>query len=264
MSDTTVRRPIKWSSYAESNVGTVRSINEDSILAKPEANLWAIADGMGGYEAGDVASSLIVKTLDQLTNRESLSEIVNAVEDSLMDVNYRIQEYADIMLDGRMLGSTVVSLVIRGRVGACIWAGDSRLYRYRNNQLQQLSRDHSHVEELMSMGHITAEEAANHPDSNVITRAVGAHEELYLDLNVFNLQVGDTLLLCSDGLYNAVKQDDIILTLSLPTAETIVKKLIARALENGASDNVSVIIVKGEPGSVQVPGRSDVIESIEE
>jgi len=125
MSDTTVRRPIRWSSYAESNVGTVRNINEDSILAKPETNLWAIADGMGGYEAGDVASSLIVKTLNELEYRESLSDIVNAVEDTLVDVNYRIQEYADIMLDGRMLGSTVVSLVIRGRVGACIWAGDS-------------------------------------------------------------------------------------------------------------------------------------------
>ena len=264
MSDTTVRRPIRWSSYAESNVGTVRSINEDSILAKPETNLWAIADGMGGYEAGDVASSLIVKTLNELEYRESLSDIVNAVEDTLVDVNYRIQEYADIMLDGRMLGSTVVSLVIRGRVGACIWAGDSRLYRFRNGQLQQLSRDHSHVEELMTQGHITAEEAANHPDSNVITRAVGAHEELYLDLNVFNLQVGDTLLLCSDGLYNAVKQPDIVTFLSLPTPETIVSNLLAKALGNGASDNVSIIIVKGEAGSIATPGRVDTIESVEE
>ncbi|HEX5636708.1 MAG TPA: protein phosphatase 2C domain-containing protein [Gammaproteobacteria bacterium] len=264
MSDTTVRRPIKWSSFAESNVGTVRTINEDSILAKPETSLWAIADGMGGYEAGDVASSLIVKTLDELAYKDSLSEIVNAVEDTLIDVNHRILEYADIMLDGRMLGSTVVSLIIRGRVGACVWAGDSRLYRFRNGQLQQLSRDHSHVEELMSQGHITAEEAANHPDSNVITRAVGAHEELYLDLNVFNLQVGDTLLLCSDGLYNAIKQPDIIPLLSLPTPEKIVKELLATALKNGASDNVSIIIVKGEPGSVPAQSRADATENMEE
>lgn len=264
MSDTTVRRPIKWSSFAESNVGTVRKINEDSILAKPEVNLWAIADGMGGYEAGDVASSLIVKTLDELEYRDSLSDIVNAVEDTLIDVNHRILEYADIMLDGRMLGSTVVSLIIRGRVGACIWAGDSRLYRFRNGQLQQLSRDHSHVEELMTQGHITAEEAASHPDSNVITRAVGAHEELFLDLNVFNLQVGDTLLLCSDGLYNAIKQPDIVQLLSLPTPETIVKNLLAKALDNGASDNVSIIIVKGEPGSIPASSRADTKDSMEE
>ena len=263
MSDTTVRRPIKWSSYAESNVGTVRNINEDSILAKPEANLWAIADGMGGYEAGDVASSLIVKTLDELGNKESLSDIVNAVEDTLIDVNHRIQEYADIMLDGRMLGSTVVSLIIRGRIGACVWAGDSRLYRFRNHQLQQLSRDHSHVEELMTQGHITAEEAANHPDSNVITRAVGAHEDIYLDLNVFNLQVGDTLLLCSDGLYNAVKQPDILQFMSLATPALIVQSLLARALENGANDNVSIIVVKGEPGSMPTNSRVDVVESLE-
>lgn len=251
MSDTTVRRPIKWNSFAESNVGTVRSINEDSILSKPESNIWAVADGMGGYEAGDVASSMVVRTLGEIEYKESLSDIVNAIEDNLIDVNFRIQEYADIMLDGRMLGSTVVSLVIRGRVGACLWAGDSRLYRYRNGKLQQLSRDHSHVEDLISQGQLTPEEAENHPDSNVITRAVGAHEELYVDINVFSLQLGDILLLCSDGLYNAVNQQDIIRLIASANAENSVKDLIAKALENGASDNVSVIIIKGEPGTLQ-------------
>lgn len=251
MSDTTVRRPIKWNSFAESNVGTVRSINEDSILSKPESNIWAVADGMGGYEAGDVASSMVVRTLGEIEYKESLSDIVDAIEDNLIDVNFRIQEYADIMLDGRMLGSTVVSLVIRGRVGACLWAGDSRLYRYRSGKLQQLSRDHSHVEDLISQGQLTPEEAENHPDSNVITRAVGAHEELYVDINVFSLQLGDILLLCSDGLYNAVNQQDIIRLIASANAENSVKDLIAKALENGASDNVSVIIIKGEPGTLQ-------------
>ena len=251
MSDTTVRRPINWSSYAETNVGTVRTINEDSILSKPASNIWAVADGMGGYEAGDVASSMVVRTLSEIEYKEALSDIVDAVEDNLIDVNYRIQEYADIMLDGRMLGSTVVSLIIRGRVGACLWAGDSRLYRYRGGQLQQLSRDHSHVEDLISQGHLTPEEAENHPDSNVITRAVGAHEDLYVDLNVFSLQIGDILMLCSDGLYNAVNQQTITKLLDSPSAETTVKGLIAKALENGASDNVSVIVIKGEAGSLQ-------------
>lgn len=250
MSDTTVRRPIKWTSYAESNVGTVRTINEDSMLSRPESYFWVVADGMGGYEAGDIASSTIVKSLDEIGYIESLSEAVNAVEDKLIDVNYRIQEYGDIMLDGRMLGSTVVSLVIRGRVGACIWAGDSRLYRCRNGQLQQLSRDHSHVEDLIRQGFLSPDEADEHPEANVITRAVGAHEELFADVNVFTLQVGDILLLCSDGLYKAVNLADITKTLVLPNAEAMVKSLVTQALENGAADNLSIIIIKGEPGSM--------------
>lgn len=247
MSDTTVRRPIRWNSYAETNVGMVRKINEDSILCRDNIGIWAVADGMGGYEAGDVASNMIVRTLEELETRERLGDIVDAMEDSLVDVNYRILEYADIMLDGRTLGSTVVSLVIRGRVGACLWVGDSRLYRFRGGQILQLSRDHSQVEELISQGFLKPEEAANHPESNVITRAVGAHDELFVDINVFSVQQGDTLLLCSDGLYNAVNQQDIRFYMTLPNVEDVVKGLINKALENGASDNVSVIIIRGEP-----------------
>lgn len=254
MSDTTVRRPIKWRSCADTNVGKVRQINEDSILARDNVGLWAVADGMGGYEAGDVASNMIVRTLEELDHHERLADAVDATEDSLEDVNFRIQEYADIMLDGRTLGSTVVSLLIRGRVGACLWVGDSRLYRLRGGRMLQLSRDHSQVEELISQGFLTPEEAVNHPDSNVITRAVGAHDELFVDINVFSVQLGDTLLLCSDGLYNAVRQEDIRFYMTLPNLDDIVSGLIEKALENGASDNVSVIIVRGEPDNMNSAG----------
>ncbi|MDH5573608.1 MAG: protein phosphatase 2C domain-containing protein [Gammaproteobacteria bacterium] len=250
MTDATVRRPIKWSSCADTNVGMVRKINEDSVLARPDLGLWVVADGMGGYEAGDVASNMIVKTLQETQVKEHLNDFVNQIEDSLIDVNQRILEYADIMLDGRTLGSTAVSLLIKGHVGACLWVGDSRLYRYRNNALLQLSRDHSHVEELIQKGLINAEEAENHPQSNVITRAVGAFSDVCVDLNVFSVQMGDLFLLCSDGLYNAVPQHDIITILSKSEPQNIVDNLISKALDNGAADNVSVIIVKGEPGSI--------------
>ncbi len=256
MSDTTVRRPIRWRSSADTNVGKVREINEDSILARDQVGIWAVADGMGGYEAGDVASNMIVRTLEALQDQPQLADIIDATEDSLEDVNFRIQEYADIMLDGRTLGSTVVSLIIRGRVGVCLWVGDSRLYRLRSGKMLQLSRDHSQVEELISQGFLTPEEAVNHPDSNVITRAVGAHDTLYVDINVFSVQLGDTLLLCSDGLYNAVRQDDIRFYMTLPNLDDVVNGLIEKALDNGASDNVSVVIVRGEPDhptSVQQP-----------
>lgn len=252
MSDTTVRRPIKWVSFADTHVGMVRSINEDSVLDKSDVGLWAVADGMGGYEAGDVASSMIVKTLNETENIQPLNDIVDTVEDSLMDVNHRILEYADIMLDSRTTGSTVVCLIIRGAVGVCLWAGDSRLYRFRNQQLEQLSQDHSQVEELVRQGLLSAEEAKNHPDSNIITRAIGAHSEVCVDINSFSTQIGDTFLLCSDGLYNSVSDEDLIHFLKQNDAQKSVDGLIAKALENGASDNVSVIVLKGEPDVIEV------------
>ena len=245
MSDITIRRPVCWKSAQDTHVGMVREINEDSILSLPETQLWAVADGMGGYEAGNVASDMIVKSLCPLIRKSSLSQMVDCIEDSLIDVNHRILEYADIMLDGRILGSTVVALLIQGHAGVCLWAGDSRLYRYRNNQLEQLSRDHSQVEDLLSQGFISPEEAENHPDSNVITRAIGAGPELYIDINVFTAQLGDTFLLCSDGLYNMVSKDEIIETIAILPITKAVNVLIQKALDNGANDNVSVILVHG-------------------
>ena len=264
MSDTTVRRPVRWNSAQGTNVGMVRKVNEDSIMSSPDAQIWAVADGMGGYEAGHHASDMVVKSLDPITSKLSLNDMVVCVEDRLIDVNHSILEYADIMLDGRTLGSTVVTLLIQERTGICMWVGDSRLYRYRDKQLVQLSRDHSRVEELIMQGFISQEEAQNHPDSNVITRAVGACPDLYVDINAFTAQLGDTFLLCSDGLYNMLSNDDIVSIIDDLPVDDAVNALIQKALDNGATDNVSVILVKGErdmsssadhlPGSLEDPG----------
>jgi serine/threonine protein phosphatase PrpC len=249
MGDTTVRRPVNWACSAQTDVGNVRQVNEDSILSRPDAGLWVVADGMGGYQAGDVASGMVVSALEDFQPREHLSDNVDAIEDALLDVNARILEYAEIMLDAPTVGSTVVGLFITGRVGVCLWAGDSRLYRYRNGALQQLSQDHSQVEELLQQGVIGREEADNHPEMNVITRAVGAADTLYLDVNVFSTRVGDTFILCSDGLHNAVDLERSQTIFEQPEAGQIADGLMSRALDNGASDNVSVIVVKGEPGA---------------
>lgn len=246
MTDTTIRRPICWVSEQRTHVGVVRDINEDAIVSSPKTQLWAVADGMGGYESGNVASNMIVSTLQEIQSNASLSEFVDCVEDSLLDVNQRILEYADIMLDGRTLGSTVVTLIIRGRVGICLWAGDSRLCRMRNGQFLQLSRDHSQVEELVQLGVLTVDEAEHHPDSNIITRAIGASSELYIDINVFSVQMGDIFLLCSDGLYNMISQNEISRIISGQNIKVASDELIQLALDNGAKDNVSVILIKGE------------------
>lgn len=245
MNDITVRRPIEWVSFSATDVGSVRTENEDAILAQPEIGLWVVADGMGGHEAGNVASQMIVDSLFEMDKPDHIKDYISEIENRILDVNQRLLEYSEIMLDGRMIGSTFVGFVIYGQVGICMWMGDSRLYVYRGNELRQLSRDHSHVSELLEAGAITEKEAENHPEANVITRAVGTSEEIYMDLDVFNVQLGDVFLLCSDGLYNSVDKKTIESQVRAKEPEDIVTGLINTAITNGAADNVSVIAIKG-------------------
>ena len=257
MTDITVRRPVQWVCASASDVGTVRTVNEDAVLERPEIGLWAVADGMGGHDAGNVASRMIVESLGELQKPETLNDSVTAIENCIHSANQRLLEYSEIMLDGRIVGSTFVGMLIQGQVGVCLWMGDSRLYRYRGQELLQLSRDHSQVSELLQAGAITEEEAINHPESNVITRAVGTSDDPYIDLDVFDVQIGDAFLLCSDGLYNAVDKMTIAQHLNSEDPDTMVTALIDSALANGASDNVSVIVIKG----VRHPQRQIAAES---
>lgn len=250
MSERTFRRPIDWRCGYRTDVGAVREVNEDALVCCGDIGLWAVADGMGGHEVGDVASHMIVQALENVSDSEHLSDFVDAVEESIIGVNNDIVAYAQRALDNATMGSTLVALVIRGRVGVCLWAGDSRLYRLRNQKLTQLTRDHSHVQELVEMGAIDPEQAASHPQANVITRAIGVEEDGFIDINVFNTQIGDTFLLCSDGLYNSVEADDIAAVLTQRDVHVAADELIERSLANGAPDNVTVIVVKGEPGKL--------------
>ncbi|PKF63496.1 serine/threonine-protein phosphatase [Psychromonas sp. psych-6C06] len=245
MNDITIRRPLTWVSEGATDVGTVRPLNEDSFLMQPDMGLWTVADGMGGHDGGSVASQMIVEKLQQLQPQNHLNDIVDTIENSIIEVNDRLLAYSREQLNGRTIGSTVVSLLIKGNVGVCMWAGDSRLYRFRHNQLTQISTDHSHVAELIKQGVISEAEAETHPERNVITRAVGTSEKIDVDIDVFELNVGDQFLLCSDGLYNAVNDVDICACLNLNSPAESVDKLIQTALTNKASDNVSVVLVKG-------------------
>lgn len=245
MNEQTVRRKVIWEHAGDTNVGMVRTVNEDAILSKPELGLWAVADGMGGHEVGDVASNMVLQAIDQIKPTIELTDLVNNVEDALINVNQRILDYSRDVLDNKTVGSTIVVLIISGRVGICLWVGDSRLYRYRKGSLQKLSRDHSRVEELIEQGRLTEEEAENHPESNVITRAVGVDEDFCVDINAFDASTGDTFLLCSDGLYNMLDIDELSLHLEKDENSDKVNDLIVSALNKGAPDNVSVIVVKG-------------------
>ena len=261
----------RWSSAGRSHVGMVRAINEDACLAMPELGLWAVADGMGGHEAGDVASQMIVETLQEIPLPLTWPDFLNSVREALYDVNRRLREESAQHYQHRTIGSTVVVLLAHEHQCACLWVGDSRIYRLRNGQLEQLTRDHSHVQELVDQGLLTPEEAHRHPLANVITRAVGSADDLQIDEVVYPLQVGDLFLLCSDGLNKTVPDEEIarLLAHSNHNCQEAVKAFIHLALMRDANDNVTTIVVNidGDPAEAageNAGGVSGGLEALED
>jgi serine/threonine protein phosphatase PrpC len=236
--------PIRWTSAASSHVGLVRAINEDAYLDRPQRGLWAVADGMGGHDAGDLASRMVVSALDGLGNCTSLAHFVAQARDRLLAVNRQLRVEA-IVRDVPLIGSTVVTLLAWERYCAYLWAGDSRIYLYRNGRLKLLSRDHSQVEELKSQGQFADEEPA-HPRHNLITRAVGAIDSLELDEGTVLVADGDIFLLCSDGLSNQVGEQEIASALVAGNCQHASETLIDRALKGGGRDNITALVIRAE------------------
>lgn len=234
-----------WETAALTDEGRRRSHNEDSILARPEDGIFVVADGMGGHAAGDVASRMVTDAIGAMDATGSFPRLVDRFDDTMIDINKQIRAHADEHFGGKTMGCTIISLLARHDVGVCMWAGDSRLYQVRDGEMKQISRDHDPLEELVESGALTPEEADEHPDSSVITRAVGGQPDLCLDLIAFDMLPEDVYLLCSDGLYREVLRDEIhqILGNEEPVENTA-RTLMNLALERGARDNVSVIVVR--------------------
>lgn len=234
---------LSWVSHGITHTGRVRRHNEDALLERPDIGLWAVADGMGGHSAGDVASQMIVDALGHINATDSLPDVLDDIEDRLMEVNQQLLEMASTGEKQLTIGSTVVALVAHARLGLFLWAGDSRLYRHREGRLQQLSTDHSQVELYIEQGLIRREQASSHPHGNMITRAVGANEQLFLDMDLCRLKPGDRFLLCSDGLTKHVT--DLELRDLLPEGDVaeVSNRLIELTLARGAADNVTVVVV---------------------
>lgn len=240
----TMAKRFHWSSAARSDVGMVRKVNEDAHLELPQQGLWAVADGMGGHEAGDVASRMIIESLGQIPPPAAWEDFIADVQNRLHQVNRQLRQESAQRYHHRTIGSTVVVLLFHADRGACLWVGDSRLYRLRDDQLQLLTRDHSHVQELVDQGLISPEEAQEHPLGNVITRAVGSADELEVDSIDCAPQAGDLYLLCSDGLIKAVSELEIEQSLlAHGDLEETVQYLIEQALMRNATDNVTAIVV---------------------
>lgn len=231
-----------WASWAITDIGKRRKFNEDAILDRPEARLWVVADGMGGHTAGDVASQMIVNTLQDIPPETSLEAYVESVRSSLLKVNGALRDYADNHYQDRIVGSTV--LVLIGDLNRCayLWAGDSRLYRLRNSKLVQLTRDHCYNDDDLAPGSVSLS-GWGVKQSNIITRAVGADDELDLDCEVTDVLPGDTFLLSSDGLDKELSREEIESILLTHNLKDSVSALMDLTLERGARDNVSVIVV---------------------
>jgi serine/threonine protein phosphatase Stp1 len=230
-----------YRSATRTHIGTVRQRNEDAVLDRAEVGLWAVADGAGGHERGDHASSSIVEKLAEI---EPGARLVEEVKGRLSLVNDELRAKAALLGPDALIGSTVVVLLIEAGTARALWAGDSRLYLLRTGRLRQLTRDQSYVQDLVDSGEITREEATGHPLSNIVTNLVGGSDELILEERHDRLEPGDILLLCSDGLSGAVSDEEIAEVLGAYPVSTAADRLIECALAQGARDNVSVVVVE--------------------
>ena len=235
--------PVAWSA-ARTHVGVVRALNEDAYLDHGQVGLWAVADGMGGHQAGDVASRVTIEALAAISAAASGYALLGAVRDALQQTNHRLLAEARSIGRGAVVGSTVVAMLIRDGHFACLWAGDSRAYRWRERRLEHVTHDHSVTQEMVDRGELTAEEARSHPQANLITRALGIAESLEPELSHGAIEPGDLFLLCSDGLTGAITDAEIAELLAAHAPDAAADALLARALEHGAKDNVTLVLVQ--------------------
>ncbi|TFE31889.1 Stp1/IreP family PP2C-type Ser/Thr phosphatase [Cohnella luojiensis] len=237
-----------------SHVGKVRQVNEDQAWSgRLPGGLTAaiVADGMGGHRAGDVASALAVDSLVQSLQAwgavTSVNERAAELRDMIRHANKVVYDTASLNEQYHNMGTTVVIALLDGSTGLIGHIGDSRAYRLRNGRLEQLTEDHTLVNELTKSGQLSPEEAARHPRRNVLTRALGTDSEVDADIQVIDWRIGDLILLCSDGLTGLVEQSDVQAALEDPSAlmEQQAQKLIDLALAAGGDDNITVVIVSG-------------------
>ena len=237
-------RHVTWG--AVDDRGRVRAVNEDAMLADPP--MFAVADGMGGHAAGDVASHLAIKSLVDLAGTERLS--VHDVIEAVTSANQRIVDAAASTVERAGMGTTITGLALVSAGGSEHWmvfnVGDSRVYRLVDGELSQLTIDHSEVQELVSSGQISPEEARRYRRRNVVTRSLGNEPPEIIDSWVFPPTPGERFLICSDGLTGEVRDEVIGLPLRRVTdPQEAAEELVQRAIDAGGSDNVTVLVIDG-------------------
>jgi protein phosphatase len=239
------------------DTGKVREHNEDTIAFDADIGLLVLADGMGGYNAGEVASGIAVKTILNLVRESVDRQDLRAVDresgmsrpsiilrDAIHRANKIIYQTARTQPNCEGMGTTVVSVLFFDNKASIAHVGDSRLYRLRGEKFEQLTMDHSLLQELVDRGFYSAEEAQRAANKNYVTRALGVEPSVDVEVQDVPVQKGDTFALCSDGLSDMVEDDDMHLTLSTFSAnlDTVAKQLIQLANDNGGRDNISVVM----------------------
>ena len=228
--------------HALTDVGKVRAVNQDALVVDEELLLYGVADGMGGHNGGETASAgardgLIAALQGKEASLDALRDAITAANAALFQ-----QQAADESLSG--MGTTLSVIWMSEHFVYLGHVGDSRVYRFREGKLEQMTDDHSLVGELVRAGYLTPEQAENHPNKNVILRAVGTEEGIDIDLAVEERKPGDLWLICSDGLHGMVKDDKMEAILSVNTPEAAAKLLMDAALAAGGRDNISIVLVK--------------------
>jgi len=236
-----------------SDIGRVRAVNEDRAYSTKLPNgytLAVVADGMGGHQAGDIASRLAVETIvNELTVLPADLDFTDreiAVKHAILRANETIFRIASQDAKYNQMGTTIVVALLSDREASIGHIGDSRAYVINRMGLRQVTEDHSFVNELVKSGQITSEEAERHPRRNMLTRALGTDQSVHVDMNELMMEPGDTLLICSDGLTNMLSTDTIWSTVidpSLPL-EVIADRLVEQAIDAGGEDNISVILIQ--------------------
>jgi PPM family protein phosphatase len=244
---------------ALTDTGKVRDHNEDAIGTDPDIGLWVLADGMGGYNAGEVASGIAVKTVIELVTEACKRERRNEVEpgtgymrqtivlrDAVHRANKIIHQTAQSQPQCEGMGTTLVACLFFDDRVSIAHVGDSRMYRLRDNRFEQITMDHSLLQELVDRGFYSQEEAQRSTNRNYVTRALGVDNNVEVEVQEVEAQKGDFFLMCSDGLPDMVEDEDIHLTISTfnDHVATIGEQLIKLANDNGGRDNISVVLVR--------------------
>ena len=240
-----VSSPFRWTSASRSHPGRVREVNEDAFLELPGRGIWAVADGMGGHSLGEFASRLAIHSLADLPLSPDLEPSIALAQERLQAANHRLRAEA-ARHDIPLIGTTIATRLVARRECACLWAGDSRIYLYRNGRLRQLTRDHSEVEAARARGARKAGHTLQLPPANVITRALGAEDRVEIDCVRAGVLDGDIFLLCSDGLSNEVAEAAVEHALLPGNCRQAAQHLLDLALEHGGRDNITAVVVRAE------------------
>ena len=246
-----------FQSRAATHAGTANRLNEDGYVNRPDLGLWAVADGAGGHESGELASAKVADLLQTIDGGLSAGEMLVQVRSRLEEAHSHLRELASARGPGVIVATTVVVLLARDDHFACLWAGDSRAYLLRRHALTRITRDHTLVQAMVEDGEISEAESVGHPQANVVTNAIGADIDLLdLEKRTGQLVSGDRLLLCSDGLFKAVSEGQVAELLS-GDGDSGAERLIEAALANRASDNVTVVTIEFEAGEQPVPSETE-------